>query len=259
MMQKKPSTFDSDNNDTTHFGYTFVAKNEKAKKVRDVFDSVVDQYDVMNDVMSLGMHRLWKRITIELAQVRPTHQVLDIAAGSGDLSLLIAKQLASNGTLFVTDINFNMLKKGQNRLLDEGFHQNLRFLQADAECLPFKKNYFDRVFIGFGLRNVTNIPAALASMAKILKPGGRAIILEFSHPSTDWLKKIYDAYSFNIIPKLGEIIANDRDSYQYLVESIRMHPDAEKLKNMMLAQGFDEVRYHRLCGGIVCIHSGFKY
>lgn len=248
---------------TTHFGFTFVPVAEKIDKVRAVFDSVASRYDLMNDVMSLWLHHVWKWVTIEIARIQPGQRVLDVAAGSGDLSAHVAKRLKLSegdpGELWVTDINATMLARGRDRLLDEGFLDNLRFAQVDAECLPFPNNYFDRILIGFGLRNVTDQAAALRAMAQALRPGGRALVLEFSKPSSALLQKIYDAYSFNVIPWFGKLITGDQDSYQYLVESIRMHPDQDALKALMLDSGFSAVDYHNMCGGIVSIHCGFKY
>lgn len=261
MSHRKPAadTEQEASSQTTHFGFTFIPTAEKIEKVRAVFDSVASRYDIMNDAMSLGLHRLWKWITIEIARIQPGQKVLDLAAGTGDLSVHVAKRLKNQGELWVTDVNASMLARGSARLLNEGFFDNLCFAQVDAECLPFPNSYFDRILIGFGLRNVTNQAAALRAMAQTLRPGGRALILEFSTPTSELLQKIYNTYSFNVIPTLGEIIANDRASYQYLVESIRMHPDQDALQALMLESGFSAVDYHNLCGGIVSIHCGFKY
>jgi demethylmenaquinone methyltransferase / 2-methoxy-6-polyprenyl-1,4-benzoquinol methylase len=243
----------------THFGFSFVPQHEKINKVRDVFDSVADRYDVMNDLMSFGLHRLWKWVAIEIARIKPGQCVLDIAAGTGDLSERIAKIIKNNGELWVTDINAAMLEKARARLVNHGHFNQLYFTQADAETLPFPQSYFDRIIIAFGLRNVTEQDNALRSMMRVLKPGGRLVILEFSKPTTPWLQQLYDRYSFKVIPALGEWVTQDRASYQYLVESIRMHPDQETLKQMLLNAGADDVEYYNLLGGIVSIHCGCKY
>lgn len=243
----------------THFGYREVPEDEKANLVAEVFRSVAPKYDLMNDLMSFGLHRLWKRFTLEHAALRPGHFVLDVASGTGDLAKVFAKAVGEHGKVIMTDINEAMLQVGRERLEDAGVVGNIECIQADAENLPFASNYFDCVSIAFGLRNVTNKAAAISSMYRVLKPGGKLLILEFSRPSTPLVSKLYDLYSFNVIPKIGEIIANDRDSYQYLVESIRMHPDQETLKKMMLESGFEEVEYFNLNGGVVALHKGFKY
>lgn len=244
---------------TTHFGYRTVAAEEKSHLVAGVFHSVAPNYDLMNDVMSFGLHRLWKQFTIREAALRPGQTVLDVASGTGDLARTFAKQVGSTGKVIMTDINDAMLQVGRNRLTDAGILGNIECVQADAECLPFPDNYFDCVTIAFGLRNVTDKPAALRSMYRVLKPGGKLLILEFSHATSPMLGKLYDFYSFNIIPKMGEFVANDRASYQYLVESIRMHPDQETLKTMMLEAGFDEAEYFNLTGGVVALHKGKKF
>jgi demethylmenaquinone methyltransferase/2-methoxy-6-polyprenyl-1,4-benzoquinol methylase len=244
---------------TTSFGYEQVTESEKVGKVRDVFDSVAGRYDIMNDVMSLGVHRLWKWFTVSQGGVREGQNVLDVAAGSGDLSRKFADRVGPRGNVVVTDINRAMLEVGRKRLVDAGIIGNVLFAQADAENLPFNDNYFDCICIGFGLRNVTRKDAALESMYRCTRPGGRLLVLEFSQPVSTLLKKIYDAWSFNAIPALGQAITGDRESYRYLVESIRMHPAQEELKSMMLEAGFDEVRYHNLSGGIVAVHVGYKY
>ena len=243
----------------THFGFKEVDTSEKESLVGDVFRSVAGNYDVMNDAMSLGVHRAWKWFAVAQSGVQAGDHVLDLAAGSGDLSLKFAKKVGPHGKVVVTDINEAMLNEGRKRLTDQGIAENVEYCLVNAEELPFEDNSFDCISISFGLRNVTHKERALESMMRCLKPGGRAIILEFSQPTNETFRKIYDAYSFNVIPKIGEVIANDRDSYQYLVESIRQHPPQEELKQMMLDAGFDRVRYHNMTGGIVALHVGFKY
>jgi demethylmenaquinone methyltransferase/2-methoxy-6-polyprenyl-1,4-benzoquinol methylase len=247
------------NKKTTHFGYSEVPIAEKAQRVENVFRSVASKYDLMNDLMSLGMHRLWKRFTIDQASVKPGQYVLDVAAGTGDLSKAFAKKVGAQGKVFMTDINESMLAVGRDRMTDAGLLANIEYVLADAECLPFPDNYFDCVTVAFGLRNVTDKAKALRAMYRVLKPGGKLLVLEFSHPESTLLKKIYDGYSFNVIPKLGDLITKDRGSYQYLVESIRMHPNQQTLKAMMLEAGFDEADYFNLSGGIVALHKGYKY
>lgn len=244
---------------TTHFGFKEVPIQEKVNRVADVFHSVASKYDLMNDVMSLGMHRLWKRFTIGQSGVRSGQKILDIAGGTGDLAKEFAKKVGKDGLVILADINEKMLAVGRQRLTDQGIVGNVEFVQADAEKLPFEDNYFDCITIAFGLRNVTDKSAALRSMYRVLKPGGKLLVLEFSKPTVPVFNKIYDEYSFKLIPKFGEWICNDRDSYQYLVESIRMHPDQDTLKNMMSEAGFENVEYHNLTGGIVALHKGFKY
>jgi len=243
----------------THFGFQEVDESEKQGLVGQVFKSVAGNYDVMNDAMSLGVHRAWKWFAIAQSGVSYGDKVLDLAAGSGDLSSKFAKKVGVDGKVIVTDINEAMLNEGRKRLTDEGIVENVEYCLVNAEQLPFEDNTFDCISISFGLRNVTTKENALASMQRCLKPGGRVIILEFSQPTNEMFRKFYDAYSFNVIPKLGEVIANDRDSYQYLVESIRKHPPQEELKQMMLDAGFDHVRYHNLTGGVVALHIGYKY
>jgi len=243
---------------TTHFGYKQVNVEEKAGKVAEVFHSVAGNYDLMNDLMSGGVHRLWKRVTIEMSGVRPGHHVLDIAGGTGDLAAKFSKIVGPEGTVVLADINDSMLKVGRDRLVDRGITDNVRFSQADAQYLPFPDNTFDVITIAFGLRNVTDKDMALRSMLRVLKPGGKLLVLEFSKPPNQLLSKIYDGYSFNILPKLGKLFANDADSYQYLAESIRMHPDQETLKGMMDNAGFANTDYHNMTGGIVALHRGVK-
>jgi demethylmenaquinone methyltransferase/2-methoxy-6-polyprenyl-1,4-benzoquinol methylase len=243
---------------TTHFGYKQVNVEEKAGKVAEVFHSVAGNYDLMNDLMSGGVHRLWKRVTIEMSGVRPGHHVLDIAGGTGDLAAKFSKIVGPEGTVVLADINDSMLKVGRDRLVDRGITDNVRFSQADAQYLPFPDNTFDVITIAFGLRNVTDKDMALRSMYRVLKPGGKLLVLEFSKPPNQLLSKIYDGYSFNILPKLGKLFANDADSYQYLAESIRMHPDQETLMGMMDNAGFANTDYHNMTGGIVALHRGVK-
>ena len=247
-------------NDTqTHFGYETIDASEKAERVASVFHSVAQKYDVMNDLMSLGVHRLWKKTAIDLLGIHTGQTVLDIAGGTGDLTAKISEKIGTTGKVFLTDINSSMLSVGRDRMIDKGLFGNIEYALADAEKLPFADNTFDRLIIGFGLRNVTNKDAALCAMFRVLKPGGRALILEFSKPTAPGLKPIYDAYSFKILPWLGKTILNDPDSYRYLAESIRMHPDQATLKNMMQNAGFEKCDVHNLSGGIVAIHRGFKF
>lgn len=243
----------------THFGFTEVDLNEKVDRVADVFRSVASRYDLMNDLMSFGLHRWWKRFTIGQSGVRPGHHILDVAGGTGDLTREFAKKVGKSGSVVLADINEKMLEQGRNRLTDQGIVDNVTFVQANAEHLPFPDNSFDCITIAFGLRNVTDKDAALSSMYRVLKPGGKLLVLEFSKPALPFLQKIYDQYSFHIIPKLGEWICRDGASYQYLVESIRMHPDQDTLKTMMQSAQFDDVDYHNLTGGIVALHKGHKY
>ncbi len=243
---------------TTHFGFETVDEKEKAGRVADVFHSVASNYDIMNDLMSFGVHRLWKRYTVELAGVKAGNRVLDLAGGTGDLALKFSRQVGPQGEVVLSDINASMLGEGRTRLTDEGVAGNIKFVQANAECLPFPDNHFDLITIAFGLRNVTDKDKALKSMHRILKPGGRLLVLEFSKPTTEPLSKVYDLYSFKALPLMGKLVANDADSYRYLAESIRMHPDQETLKGMMMEAGFDPVDYHNLTGGIVALHRGYK-
>ena len=246
-------------NQKTDFGYTTVDVAQKQKLVENVFDSVASKYDIMNDAMSLGVHRLWKRHAIALLQVREGMQVLDLAGGTGDLTCLMAPLVTESGHITLSDINASMLHEGKNRLIDKGIVGNIDIVLANAERLPFPDNHFDRIIMGFGLRNVTHKDKALQSIYRSLKPGGRMIILEFSHPTNALFSKIYDAYSFHVLPKLGSLIAKDSASYQYLAESIRMHPNQETLKGMILQAGFDKCEIHNLTGGVVAIHKGIKY
>jgi len=245
--------------DNTHFGYQQIPVHEKKSRVAEVFHSVANKYDLMNDLMSLGMHRLWKRFALSASGVRRGQCVLDLAGGTGDLAYALAKRVQPDGKVVLADINESMLRQGRERLLNRGIVNEISFVQADAEHLPFPNHYFDCVTMAFGLRNVTHKEQALRSIYRVLKPGGRLLVLEFSKPILPLLKSLYDTYSFNIIPKLGAWICNDEQSYQYLVESIRMHPDQETLKKMMLESEFDDVEYHNLSGGIVALHKGFKY
>lgn len=243
----------------THFGFKSVAWDEKEKQVANVFHSVAKNYDLMNDLMSLGVHHLWKRHTIELSQVRPGQIVLDLAGGSGDLTRLLSKKVGGSGLVVLADINASMLQVGRNRLLDEGLYKNIRYVQANAQCLPFPEHYFHCITMGFGLRNVTDKEEALRSMYRVCKPGGKLMILEFSTPNMPGLKPLYDWYSFTILPKIGALFAQDESSYQYLAESIRMHPDQAALQTMIEQAGFEDCHYHNLSGGIVALHIAYKY
>ena len=245
--------------ETTHFGYQTVAATEKAGKVAEVFHSVAAKYDIMNDLMSGGIHRLWKQFTIEASRARRGHKILDIAGGTGDLAAKFSKIVGRGGQVILADINNSMLNVGRDKLTDRGIVDNIQYVQANAECLPFPDNYFDCITIAFGLRNVTDKDQALRSMYRVLKPGGQLLVLEFSKPTHSLLEKVYDQYSFRILPKIGELVANDGESYQYLAESIRMHPDQETLKSMMLNAGFDQCEYHNMTGGIVALHKGQKH
>ena len=247
------------NDKTTHFGFQEVPVEEKAKRVGAVFDSVADKYDLMNDVMSFGIHRLWKRFTIEMSGVRRGQKVLDLAGGTGDLTARFSRLVGEEGQVVLSDINASMLEAGRERLTDRGIAGNVEYVQANAECLPFPDNHFDCISIAFGLRNVTDKDAALASMYRVLKPGGRLLVLEFSKPVVPGFRPVYDLYSFKVLPVMGKLIANDADSYRYLAESIRMHPDQETLKAMMEAAGFDKVEYFNLTGGVVALHRGYKF
>ena len=241
---------------TTHFGFQQVPEDEKERRVAGVFDSVSGRYDLMNDLMSAGMHRLWKRFTVEQSAVRPGDRVLDVAGGTGDLARLFARRVGATGSIVLTDINAAMLAVGRDRLVDEGMV--LPVAQCNAEHLPFPGEMFDCVTVGFGLRNMTRKEAALAEMRRVLRPGGRLLVLEFSAVAKP-LARLYDAYSFQVLPRLGEAVAGDGESYRYLAESIRMHPDQETLKRMMLDAGFDQVDYFNLSAGITALHRGVKY
>lgn len=243
---------------TTHFGFEQVAVEEKVRKVRGVFDSVASNYDIMNDVMSMGVHRIWKRITVEVAALRAGQHVLDLAGGTGDLTRLMSERVGPTGRIIISDINGNMLGVGRNRLINTGHVGNIEYVQANAEVLPFPDNQFHCVTIGFGLRNVTDKDAALREMYRVLKPGGKLLVLEFSKPTNPLLAKTYDLYSFKLLPFMGKLIANDADSYRYLAESIRMHPDQETLKAMMADAGFERCEYLNMTGGIVAVHKGYK-
>ena len=242
----------------THFGFQQVPVGEKAKRVADVFHSVADNYDIMNDVMSLGVHRIWKRFTLSQTGLKAGQKVLDLAGGTGDLAMKMAGMVGPSGQVVLSDINGSMLRRGRERLTDHGIAGNVEYVQANAECLPFPDNTFDCITIAFGLRNVTNKDKALRSMYRILKPGGRLLVLEFSKPVAPGLAPVYDIYSFKLLPLMGKLIAKDAESYQYLAESIRMHPDQETLKGMMDEAGFSKTKYHNLTGGIVALHKGFK-
>ncbi|WNN48439.1 bifunctional demethylmenaquinone methyltransferase/2-methoxy-6-polyprenyl-1,4-benzoquinol methylase UbiE [Siccibacter colletis] len=245
--------------ETTHFGFQTVAKTEKAEKVAQVFHSVAAKYDVMNDLMSFGIHRLWKRFTIDCSGVRRGQKVLDLAGGTGDLTAKFSRLVGESGKVVLADINDSMLKMGREKLRNSGVVGNVEYVQANAEALPFPDNTFDCITISFGLRNVTDKEKALRSMFRVLKPGGRLLVLEFSKPTIEPLSKAYDAYSFHVLPRVGELVASDAESYRYLAESIRMHPDQETLKAMMGDAGFENVNYFNLTGGIVALHRGYKF
>ncbi|MGK0498766.1 MAG: demethylmenaquinone methyltransferase/2-methoxy-6-polyprenyl-1,4-benzoquinol methylase [Oceanicoccus sp.] len=264
MSDSKPEPSNSNDSsdqpqgDSTHFGFKTVASDSKAFMVAGVFHSVAAKYDVMNDLMSAGIHRIWKRFTIELSGVRPGHKVLDIAGGTGDLAAKFSRIVGPKGRVVLADINASMLSVGRDKLTDLGLVDNIDYSQANAEALPFADNSFDCITIAFGLRNVTDKDLALRSMLRVLKPGGRLLVLEFSKPRNELLSKIYDGYSFNILPKIGKLVADDEESYRYLAESIRMHPDQDTLKGMMIDAGFARCEYHNMTGGIVAVHKGLK-
>ena len=243
----------------THFGFESVTWDEKEKKVTEVFHSVAKNYDVMNNIMSLGIHHLWKRFTVELSHVRPGQSVLDLAGGSGDLTRLMCKKVGESGQVVLADINEAMLTLGRDRLLDAGLYKNIDFVQGNAQYLPFSDNSFHCITMGFGLRNVTHKEQALRSMFRVCKPGGKLMVLEFSTPTFPGLKLVYDWYSFNILPKVGKIFAQDEASYQYLAESIRMHPNQTALQKMIEHAGFEDCHYYNLSGGIVALHIAYKY
>ena len=250
---------DSKQQDTIDFGYKQVAKTEKQTLVANVFNSVAQKYDVMNDLMSFGIHRLWKRYTIDCSGVRSGMKVLDIAGGTGDLTAQFSRRVGPTGEVVLADINDAMLEVGRDKLRNRGIVGNVRYVQANAEELPFADDSFDIITIAFGLRNVTDKQKALESMFRVLKPGGRLLVLEFSKPVQPVLNQAYDFYSFNVLPKMGQLVAGDAESYQYLAESIRMHPDQETLKGMMELAGYEQVTYTNLTGGIVALHRGFKF
>ena len=252
------SSQDNLTDDTTDFGFERVKTAEKAGRVREVFDSVAAQYDLMNDLMSGGLHRLWKRFTIELSAVRSGQTVLDIAGGTGDLAAKFSNLVGADGKVILADINAAMLSVGRDRLIDKGALSNIDVVQADAQFLPFEDNSIDCITIAFGLRNVTDKAKALRSMHRVLKPGGRVLVLEFSKPTSPLLSKIYDVYSFSALPAMGKLITDDADSYRYLAESIRKHPNQESLLEMVEDAGFVDCRYHNMTGGIVAVHRGIK-
>ncbi|ACA84824.1 bifunctional demethylmenaquinone methyltransferase/2-methoxy-6-polyprenyl-1,4-benzoquinol methylase UbiE [Shewanella woodyi] len=244
---------------STHFGYKTVESDQKADMVAGVFHSVAAKYDIMNDVMSFGIHRMWKRFTIESAGARPGMKVLDLAGGTGDLTAKFSHIVGDKGQVTLADINDSMLKVGREKLRDKGIVGNVNYVQANAEALPFPDNHFDIITIAFGLRNVTDKDAAIRSMLRVLKPGGKLLVLEFSKPKHDVMRKVYDLYSFKVMPKMGALITQDAESYEYLAESIRMHPDQETLKGMMVDAGFEQVEYTNMTDGIVALHKGYKF
>lgn len=244
---------------TTHFGYREVPTTEKAGRVGEVFRSVADKYDVMNDLMSAGLHRLWKRQAVAYANVRPGQEVLDLASGTGDLVRLLAPRVGPNGRVVMTDINEAMLARGRDRMIDAGLGGSLEFALVNAEALPFPSSQFDRVTIAFGLRNVTDKARALREMYRVLKPGGCVMVLEFSELYVKPLRPLYDLYSFHLLPRMGQLVANDADSYRYLAESIRMHPKQDELRDMMTEAGLEDAAYFNLSGGICAVHRGYKY
>lgn len=247
-----------DKQETTHFGYRDVRVEDKAGMVADVFHSVAGKYDLMNDVMSFGVHRVWKAFTLQHSGVRSGHTVLDLAGGTGDLAAKFAGRVGARGQVVLADINDSMLRVGRDKLIDQGIVGNLQVAQVNAEALPFADDTFDCITIAFGLRNVTDKSKALASMYRVLKPGGRLLVLEFSKPTVKGFAALYDQYSFKVLPQMGKLIAGDADSYRYLAESIRKHPDQETLAGMMREVGFEQVRYHNLTAGVVALHKGYK-
>ncbi|WP_290633659.1 class I SAM-dependent methyltransferase [Aquisalimonas sp.] len=252
-------TSNARDDDTIDFGYQRVPRGDKARRVGEVFSSVASRYDMMNDLMSAGLHRLWKRQTIAMARLRPGQQILDLAAGTGDLTRLMAPKVAPGGQVVMTDINDAMLAEGRSRMIDSGLVSGIDYALVNAEALPFPAASFDRITIAFGLRNVTDKPRALAEMRRVLRPGGFALILEFSQLYIKPLRPLYDAYSFQVLPRMGQAVAGDADSYRYLAESIRMHPDQATLRDMMLEAGLEDCDYTNLSGGIVAIHRGYRY
>jgi len=242
----------------TDFGFEKVRRDEKTRRVGSVFTSVAQKYDVMNDVMSLGIHRLWKRYAVNISGIRPGERVLDLAGGTGDLTALLAPRVGVKGSIILSDINHSMMTVGRARLMDKGIVGNIGYVQANAESLPFADCYFDCVTMAFGLRNVTDKAAALAEIRRVLRPSGRLLVLEFSHPVLPGLSPLYDAYSFSVLPFMGKRVADDADSYRYLAESIRMHPDQDTLKAMMQDAGLERCEYFNLSGGIVALHRGYR-
>jgi len=247
-----------DRRETADFGFEDIPLKEKVRRVRGVFDSVADRYDLMNDLMSGGAHRLWKQFTLSLTGLKSGGRALDIAGGTGDLAAGLARQVGRTGLVVLADINARMLEHGRDRLINRALTAAPVYAQADAERLPFADSSFDCVTIGFGLRNVTDKAAALASMRRVLKPGGQLMVLEFSTPVIPMLSRLYDAYSFNVLPWLGRVVAGDADSYRYLAESIRRHPDQQTLLDLMRTAGLEECRYHNLMGGVVALHRGYR-
>lgn len=264
MSTTKQADINVDNNEAseasqkTHFGFEEVRTEDKAERVAGVFHSVASKYDLMNDLMSGGVHRLWKRFTIEVSGVRPGHKVLDIAGGTGDLAYKFSQLVGDTGQVVLSDINSSMLNVGRDRLIDRGVNSNVQYAQLDAQFLPFADDTFDCVTIAFGLRNVTDKDLALRSILRVLKAGGRLLVLEFSKPQNSLLEKVYDQYSFRLLPLMGKLITNDADSYRYLAESIRMHPDQETLKSMMSEAGFTNTEFYNMTGGVVALHKGIK-
>ncbi len=249
---------DDQQNHSTHFGFQTVTPEEKTRKVAEVFHSVARSYDIMNDLMSLGIHRFWKRYAVEMSGLRPGYRVLDLAGGTGDLAHAFSRIVGTSGQVVLADINASMLQVGRDKLMDLGVGARIAYVQANAECLPFADHSFDLVSIAFGLRNVTDKDGALRSMFRVLKPGGRLLVLEFSKPQSPILSRIYDHYSFHVLPALGELVVRDAASYRYLAESIRMHPDQTTLESMIRQAGFDRTDYRNMTGGIVALHRGFK-
>lgn len=245
--------------ETTHFGYQTIPTHEKSERVASVFRLVANRYDLMNDLMSFGLHRFWKRIAVQLCSLKANHYVLDLAGGTGDLTLQFAKIIKKEGKIVLADINDAMLQKGRDKVINAGFVQTVSFMRLNAEALPFADHTFDRLAIAFGLRNITNKQAALQEMHRVLKPGGKAVILEFSHVSSKRLQILYDAYSFSVLPLLGKYVCHDEASYRYLAESIRMHPDQDCLKSMMDKVGFERAEYHNMHSGVVAFHVGYKF